>query len=202
MPRPRVHALEDVLDAAERLLVEQGRAQLTVRSLADHSGVSNGSIYHGFGSLETVIAAAWLRRAQQFLALQAAAVQQALADGHHLGAVQAAADAPARLVEGNPSAARLLVTLSREDLLDDAVAASVAADLRTLDASLASTLRRLAQAVYGREDPGAVDVITLCVVRLPAAMLFGQIRTGRVHPHTRTQLAAAVQAVLDVGPPN
>ena len=145
MPRPRVHALEDVLDAAERLLVEQGRAQLTVRSLADHSGVSNGSIYHGFGSLETVIAAAWLRRAQQFLALQGAAVQQALADGHHLGAVQAAADAPARLVEGNPSAARLLVTLSREDLLDDAVAASVAAELRTLDAYLASTLRRLAQ---------------------------------------------------------
>jgi hypothetical protein len=39
------------------------------------------------------------------------------------------------------------------------------------------------------------------VVRLPAALLFGDIRTGRVRPHTRAQLAAAVGAVLDCGPP-
>src|SRR3954449_12000918 len=81
MARPRVHAPDAVLDAAEELLVERGRAQLTIRALAERSGASNGSIYHAFGSLETVVGAAWLRRARQFLTLQATAVEQALAAG-------------------------------------------------------------------------------------------------------------------------
>ena len=59
MPRPRVHSPDAVLDAAEELLVERGRAQLTVRALAERSGTSNGSIYHAFDSLETVVATAW-----------------------------------------------------------------------------------------------------------------------------------------------
>src|SRR5687767_15690010 len=81
MARPRVHAPDAVLDAAEELLAQRGRAQLTIRVLAERSGASNGSIYHAFGSLETVVGSAWLRRAHQFLALQGAAVDEALAAG-------------------------------------------------------------------------------------------------------------------------
>jgi AcrR family transcriptional regulator len=202
MPRPRVHAPDAVLDAVEELLVERGRAQLTIRALAERSGASNGSIYHAFGSLETVVAAAWLRRARQFLTLQATAVEQALADGDGRRAVQAAADAPARLADDDLRAAQLLVALQRDDLLTDAVAASVAEDLRALDATLAATLRRLAGAVWERGDAAAVDAVTVCVVRLPAALLFGEIRRGLVRPHTRAQLAAAVGAVLECGPPS
>jgi AcrR family transcriptional regulator len=202
MARPRVHAPDAVLDAAEELLVERGRAQLTIRLLAERSGASNGSIYHAFGSLETVVGAAWLRRARQFLTLQATAVEQALAAGDGRRAVQAAADAPARLADEDLRAAQLLVALQRDDVLTDAVAAPVAEDLRALDTTLAATLRRLARAVWDRGDAAAVDVVTVCVVRLPAALLFGEIRTGRVRPHTRAQLAAAVGAVLDCGPPH
>ena len=202
MPRPRVHAPDAVLDAAEELLVERGRAQLTIRALAERSGASNGSIYHSFGSLETVVGAAWLRRAHQFLALQRAAVDEALAGGDAWRAVQAAADAPARLADADLRAAQLLVALQRDDLLTDAVAPPVAGDLRALDGTLAATLRRLARAVWDRGDAAAVDVVTVCVVRLPAALLFGEIRTGPVRPHTRAQLAAAVGAVLDCGPPH
>jgi AcrR family transcriptional regulator len=202
MPRPQVHAPDAVFDAAEELLVERGRAALTVRALAQRSGASNGSIYHAFGSLETVVAAAWLRRAQRFLALQSAAVNDALATGGGRRAVQAAADAPARLAEEDLRAAQLVVTLRRDDLLTDAVAPAVADGLRALDAALVDTLRLLARAVWDRGDAAAVDVITTCVVRLPAALLFGEIRAGRVRPHTRAQLAAAVGAVLDCGPPS
>jgi len=202
MPRPQVHAPDAVLDAAEELLVEQGRAALTIRALAQRSGASNGSIYHAFGSLETVAAAAWLRRAQRFLALQTAAVNDALAGGGGPCAVQAAADAPARLAEENLRAAQLVVTVRRDDLLTDAVAPAVADGLRALDVALVDTLRLLARAVWNRADAAAVDVITSCVVRLPAALLFGEIRAGRVRPHTRAQLAAAVGAVLDCGPPS
>jgi AcrR family transcriptional regulator len=199
MARPRLHAPEAVLDAAEELLVERGRARLTVRALAERSGASNGSIYHAFGSLETVAGAAWLRRARQFLDLQRAAVAEAGADGR--AAVQAAADAPARLAAQELRAARLLFRLQRDELLTDAVAPEVADGLRALDAALLDTLRRLARAAFDREDGGAVAVVTTCVVRLPTALLLPEIRGGRVRPHTREQLAAAVGAVVDLGPP-
>jgi hypothetical protein len=114
--------------------------------------------------------------------------------------VQAAADVPAVLAERDPTAARLLVTLNRDDVLTDAVAPPVVDRLRALDDALIDTLRALARGVWDRDDAAAVDVVTTCVVRLPAALLFPEIRAGRVRPLTRAQLAAAVGAVLDCGP--
>jgi AcrR family transcriptional regulator len=197
MARPRLHPPEALLDAAEELVIERGRAHLTVRALADRAGASNGSIYHAFGSVENVVAATWLHRARQFLEVQRTAVEAQLAAGNARGAVQAAADAPARLHEIEPSAARLLTELRRNDLLTDAVPDAVAADLRGLDRDLAAILRRLARSVWDRTDRTAVEVVTTCVVRLPVALLFPEIRAGRVQPRTRRHLAAAVGAVLD-----
>jgi hypothetical protein len=141
-----------------------------------------------------------LRRAQQFLALQRSAVDEALASGDGRRAVRAAADGPAVLAEQDLRAAQLLVNLNRDDVLTDAVAPVVADRLRALDAELVDTLRVLARGVWGRGDAAAVDVITTCVVRFPAALLFPEIRAGRVRPLTRAQIAAAVGAVLDCGP--
>ena len=143
-----------------------------------------------FGSLETVAGSAWLRRAEQFLAR-----------GNARGAVQAAADSPARLADHDLRAAQLLVVLNRDDVLTDAVAPPVADRLRPLDAALVDTLRLLARGVWERADAVAVDVVTTCVVGLPAALLFPGIRAGRVRPQTRIQLAAALGAVLDCGLP-
>lgn len=203
MPRPRVHATDAVLDAAEELLAEQGRAGLTVRTLALRAGVSNGSIYHAFGSVDTVVASTWLRRARQFLELQRAAVDTELQTGDDAAAhraVLAAADSPAQLAEQDLPAARLLTAMDRDDLLTDAVAPAVAADLRALDGELAVLLRRLAAATWQRTDRATVEAMTTCVVRLPTALLFGEIRGGQVRPVVRAQLAAAVRGVLSVGP--
>jgi AcrR family transcriptional regulator len=199
MARPRLHAPDALLDAAERLVVEEGRGGLTVRALAGRTGASNGSIYHAFGSVENVVARAWLRRAGQFLELQRDAVDAELATGDGRRAVQAAADAPARLAERDPRAATLLTVLTRDDVLAAKLPEPVVADLRALDGELVATLRRLAAAVYDRTDRAAVDVITTCVVTLPAALLFPEIRAGNVRPLSRRQLAAAVGAVLDCG---
>lgn len=197
MARPRVHAPEALLDAAEELVIERGRASLTVRALADRTGASNGSIYHAFGSVEHVVASAWLHRAQQFLEVQRTAVDAELAAGDAVRAVQAAADAPARLHAVEPSAARLLTVLRRDDVITDGLPEAVAADLRGLDRDVAAVLRRLARAVWDRADRAAVGVVTTCVVRLPSALLFPGIRAGRVSPLARRRLAAAVAAVLD-----
>ena len=99
MPRPKQLDPERVLDAVEELLAEGGRAAVTIRALGERAGASNGSIYHSFGSLDAVLGRAWLRRAEQFLALQRAAVDEALALDDPVRAVQAAADTTAVLAE-------------------------------------------------------------------------------------------------------
>jgi AcrR family transcriptional regulator len=198
MARPRLHSADAVLDAAEEIVVAEGRRQLTVRALAQRAGASNGSIYHAFGSVETVVASAWLRRAERFLALLRAAVDAELAvAGPDVGrrALLAAADTPARLADDDLRAAQLLTSLTRDEVLTDAVAASVADRLRALDGELRDTFRLLATALGERAD--AFEMVTTCVVRLPAALLFPEIRAGRVPSLSRRQLAAAVGAVLD-----
>jgi AcrR family transcriptional regulator len=46
---------EALLDAAERLLVEQGYSGITSRALAAEAGVNNGLVHYYFGSMEEVL---------------------------------------------------------------------------------------------------------------------------------------------------
>ncbi|RBY91463.1 TetR/AcrR family transcriptional regulator [Blastococcus sp. TBT05-19] len=197
MARPRLRTADELLDAAEALVVDSGRGGLTVRALSARTGASNGSVYHAFGDLESLLASTWLRRARQYLALLRQSVDADLLAGEGRRAVLAAADTPARLAEQDLRAARLLTALTRDDVLTDGVAEPVASDLRALDQELGEVLRALARAVRDRAGRAAVDVVTTCVVRLPAALLFPEIRAGRVRSLARRQLAAAVGAVLD-----
>ncbi|MGY1617199.1 hypothetical protein ACI797_10685 [Geodermatophilus sp. SYSU D00691] len=126
----------------------------------------------------------------QFLAVQSAAAAR---EPDAVRAVQAAADAPARFAERELAAARQLVSVRRDDLLTDALPTDLAADLRALDGRLVDLLRQLARGLW--------EVVTTCVVRLPEALLFPDIRAGCVRELTRAQLSAAVAAVLGCGPP-
>src|SRR4029450_10602282 len=51
----RRQAVDALLDAAERLLVEQGHAVITTRSLAERAGVNHGLVHYYFGSMEEVM---------------------------------------------------------------------------------------------------------------------------------------------------
>ncbi|WP_406692280.1 helix-turn-helix domain-containing protein [Saccharopolyspora sp. ID03-671] len=207
MARPRVHDLDRVLDVAERLVAESGPERLTVRALAAESGVPNGAIYHGFGSLAALRGKLWLRAAIDFLDLQTDLIDRALREAGESAAVNAlvaAADAPTVFAERRPSAARLLMTVSREQLLGPELPAELADSLLDLDRRLVSeVLRRLATELWGRGDGGAVDVITTCVVDLPTALLrraFDQPAPVRISTDLRTRLEAAVRAVAQHEP--
>lgn len=78
MPRPRIHSVEDLLDATERIAVQDGPAAVTVRAVSQATGISNGAIYHAFGSRGGMVGHAWLRAAQRFLDMQRDAVDGAL----------------------------------------------------------------------------------------------------------------------------
>ena len=50
MPRPQVYDRDAMLDAAEELAVEGGVTAVTIRAVSERAGISNGAIYHAFGS--------------------------------------------------------------------------------------------------------------------------------------------------------
>ncbi|RSN16527.1 TetR family transcriptional regulator [Streptomyces sp. WAC 05977] len=199
MPRPRVHDLDRLLDAAERLVVEAGAQGVTVRSLATAAGVSNGTIYHAFGSLGALLARVWLRAAGEFLDLQTELADQA---EDPAAAVVAAASAPALFADRRPQAARLLITVKKEHLLGPQVPDDLAGDLLALDKRLIALLVRLAGLLWDRQDAQAVEVLTTCVVDLPTALFRRAFTAGEpISEDSRTRLAAAVRAILLLPPP-
>ncbi|MET7303077.1 helix-turn-helix domain-containing protein [Embleya sp. NPDC005575] len=209
MPRPRVHDLDRLLDVAERLVADGGPERFTVRALAVASGVSNGAIYHAFGSLPVLLGQVWSRAAGDFLDLQVELVDAVRSDGPESGvrAVVAAASAPAVFADRRPEAARLLMGVRREQLLGPEVPQESAEALFALDKRVLALLTRLARGLWGRADGPNVEVVTLCVVDLPTAVfrreLTGPVVDGRprVGADSRERLAAAVRAVLALPPP-
>lgn len=202
MPRPRVYEPDRVLDAVESLAVASGPAAVTIRAISAAVGVSNGALYHTFGSRSGLMGRAWLRAGRRFLAVQNDLVDKALSTTGPqapVAAVVAAADAPAVFAEQHPDSSKLLLTVSREDLLDSDLPDDVAIELRDLDRLLVGLLIRLAVNLWGRKDARAVDTITTCIVDLPTAILLRRDRLA--NPTAREHLRASVRAVLDVGPP-
>ena len=53
--RPRRAAEDNLLDAAERLLVEVGHAGITTRRVAEEAGVNHGLVHYYFGSIENLL---------------------------------------------------------------------------------------------------------------------------------------------------
>jgi AcrR family transcriptional regulator len=190
MPRPQVYDRDAMLDAAEELAVVGGVKAVTIRAVSDRAGISNGAIYHAFGSRGGLVGRAWVRAARRFLALQQRAVD---AEDQPVRAVVAAADAPAVFSERYPSSARLVLGTPREELIGEAPA-EVQAELRALDTDLRDLLIRLSIAMWDRKDAASVALIEDCVVGLPTGLML-----RRPMPPTddaRRRLAAAVQAIL------
>lgn len=190
MPRPQVYDRDAMLDAAEELAAVGGVKAVTIRAVSDRAGISNGAIYHAFGSRAGLVGRAWVRAARRFLAVQQRAVD---AEDQPVRAVVAAADAPAAFSERYPSSARLLLGTRREELIG-AAPAEVQAELRALDTDLRALLIRLSMAMWDRRDAASVALIEDCVVGLPTGLML-----RRPMPPTddaRRRLAAAVQAIL------
>src|ERR1700756_3643534 len=106
--RPRVYDQDQILDAVEQLAVESGSAAVTIRAISAAIGVSNGAIYHTFGSRAGLAGRAWLRAGHRFLGTQSELIDSALCapDGGGVAAVVAAADAPAVFAEEHPHSSR------------------------------------------------------------------------------------------------
>jgi AcrR family transcriptional regulator len=68
----RERALQAFLDAAERLLIEVGYAQISTRRLAEEAGANAGLVHYYFGSMEEVFVRALERFTERLIARQRA----------------------------------------------------------------------------------------------------------------------------------
>ncbi|MFD3546950.1 TetR/AcrR family transcriptional regulator [Streptomyces sp. NPDC058655] len=107
--------VEQVLDAALGLYAASGEAGLALGAITKASGVSSGSIYHHFGSLDGVVAALAQRSLQQLLETLVAALSRA---GDARSGIRAVVLAYLDFVRVHPDAARLVhsVTADREGM--------------------------------------------------------------------------------------
>ncbi|MEU7855499.1 helix-turn-helix domain-containing protein [Nonomuraea sp. NPDC049141] len=209
MARPRTHDLDQLLDVAERLVADGGPERFTVRALAEASGVSNGAIYHAFGSLPVLLGRLWMRAAGEFLDLQVELVDAVQGGDREtaIAAVVAAAGAPAVFADRRPAAVRMLMAVRRDQLLGPQVPDELAEEMFALDQRLVALLVRLARGLWGRADGASVEVITLCVVDLPTAVfrraLTEPSADGRpvIGSDSRERLEAAVRGALTLPPP-
>lgn len=185
-----------MLDAAESLAVEAGPAGVTTRAVAAAAGISNGAIYHNFGSRTDLVARTWLRAARRFLDVQTELVDAALADtaADPVDAVVAAAQAPAVFYERRRQSAQLVWRVQRDQLLGPDLPVSLAAELKDLDRQLIDLMVRLSSHLWDRRDGAAVDAITVCIVDLPTAIILSRNRIS--NSWARDRLSAAVRAVL------
>jgi AcrR family transcriptional regulator len=202
MPRPRLHEPDRILDAVESIAVRSGPAAVTIRGVSAAVGVSNGALYHAFGSRSGLLGHAWLRAGRRFLTVQNTLVDQALLEADPqapAAAVVAAADAPVVFAGQYPESAELLLTVRRKELVGSNLPEEIASEISDLNRLLIGLMIRLAVNLWDRKDALAVDTITTCIVDLPTAILLQRKRLGSAT--ARAHLRAAVRAVLDVGPP-
>jgi AcrR family transcriptional regulator len=191
MPRPRIHDPEAILDVAESLVAASGPAAVTIRAVSDAVGVSNGALYHEFGSRSGLLTRAWLRAAHR---LQTVLRELVDASGPGTAAIAAAAEASVMLAARHPSSAALLLQTRRDEVLGTEPPTEVqGAEKRLVDVMI-----QLADDAWGRRDRAAVDTVTTCIVDLPTAILLQRNRFA--DPTARQQLRAAVAAVLAIGP--
>lgn len=199
MGRPRQYDLEDLLAHARDLWIERGVDGLTIRALSSASGASNGAVYHAFGSRDGLLARVWAEEAGRFLAFQRDRVAEAMRAGGAISALVAAALAPAAYAKDNEDGARLLLTVTADDLLTSELDAEGRTQLVGLQEELGMLLVELAEALWDRRDRAAVTTVRHCVVTLPGTLLLKA--EGITDPLARHSLEHAVRGIASVSPP-
>ena len=184
-----------ILDAARTLVLEEGAGGATVGAIASASGAPIGSIYHAFGSRDTLLAQLWIRavRRSQRRFLEALEKGSDPLDG-----AVAAALSIYDFARDEPGDARLLASLRREDLIQMPLPAEVASELAELNRPIEEAIGALARRLFGRVSRERVEQTALAVFDLPYGALRRHLVSGKRPPAAlRPPLARAVRAALD-----
>jgi AcrR family transcriptional regulator len=192
--RRGVRSREVVLDAAERVMAEQGYDAASVSRIVQEAGIPISSVYHYFGSKEGVLLAVMERGAQRFFADLPLPEPTVGAPDEHL---QAMASATIEALERHPNFLRLLIVFAAQPPeAGDGQVHEVVGRVREM---ALQRLRVQIAAAYG-DDPG--DATTDQLARFALATIDGAFIARQTDPgasldRTLKPFAAAIGAVRD-----
>lgn len=140
MARPRVIEQDDILDAAENVVLREGAARLTLDAVATEAGISKASVIYDFKTKQALIKAVIERRvaAEEAKINAASETVQVGPDQHMKARIQAARDSRADRAQASV-AIHLCAALAQDDDL--------------LSAVQQSHLKQIEAAIEGSDDP-------------------------------------------------
>jgi AcrR family transcriptional regulator len=190
VPRPRLHATEDLLDAAAALAAVNGPGGVTMGAVAEAAGAPSGTLYHRFGNRAGLLAEVWLRTVTGFQAGYLEALEKE-------PVIEACVAAALHVVAWSRQHPRELRILLRGPAGFEVAAAP--ADVRSrIDAAqhrLEDAWRRAAARLPGSEED-ALDVVVLATVELPNAIARRHLRTGVIPARVDVLLERSVRAIV------
>ncbi|WP_341975553.1 TetR/AcrR family transcriptional regulator [Microbacterium sp. LTA6] len=190
MPRPSRFTTDDVLDAALRAVVENGR-DATISMIADRMGGPVGSIYHRFGSREEILVRLWLRCIRRF---QAGFIRAAEEQDDAFEALLACAVSIPRFCAENPDEAVGLSLYRQELLLATLPSGALRDEVAELNIGVIGLMTRLARRQYP-DAQDAVERVDLAIRVIPYGIVRGLL--GRPIPALiEPAVIAAAKAVL------
>ncbi|MGK8558535.1 TetR/AcrR family transcriptional regulator [Nocardia gipuzkoensis] len=192
MAPPRKHDTDVILDAARTLVLADGPRAASVSAIAEASGAPVGTLYHRFGNRNGVLTAAWLRALRRFQDRTLAAAEES----DPIEAGVAMARAALRFGRELPQDARLLLNLRPSDLLDGGPDAEFNATLAEMNAPLIEHLRRITDALFGRDGEREIDAVTRAIVDLPYAALRRHAHAPSLPEWLEDDVTAAARTLL------
>ena len=193
MPRPELHPTDSILDAARRVILEEGLGAATVAAIAQSSGAPVGSIYHRFGSVDALLAEMWIRAVRRSQARFAEAADRS----DPLEAAVAAALSVYDFCVDHPADGRLLLSFRPEDLAAGRIEPTQRSELERLNEPVQAVVTDLARRLYGRVSRRSLDRVLMAVFDLPHGAVRRPLANGEtLSPQRREAVEAAVRAVL------
>lgn len=194
MPRRALHSEEAILDAARRIVCDQGPRAATVGAIARVSAAPTGSIYHRFRSVDELLARLWLRAVRRFHA----AVLAAAADGVAIERAVRAARANYDFCLTEREDAQLLAAFNAQDLIDRLPPGSdLRGELARVNDPILREVRGTATAIFGTGRRAAADLVLAAVVDVPYALARHHVHGGGSPTRERREaVEVAARAIL------
>jgi AcrR family transcriptional regulator len=183
---------EAVLDAAERLMAEQGYEAATVAALVEAAGIPASSIYHYFGSKEGVLLAVMERGAERFFAEVPELDRRVGTQREHLRAL---VDVVAATLDRHPAFLRILVVMAAQPV--DAGEGEVHRVVNRVRELALRRLRTQIRVVFGLDPAGdgADHLARFALAAFDGAFVAHQSRPEVGIGHLLQHLPAALIAV-------
>jgi AcrR family transcriptional regulator len=162
---------ELVLDAAERLIAQNGYGSATVAALVEEAGIPPSSVYHYFESKEGILLAVMERGAERFFDALPDFDARRGSQAEHLGAL---VDAATETLERNPNFLRILIVMATQPV--NASGGEVHRVVERVRELALQRLRDQMQIVFGlnRDSAGADELARFALAAFDGAFVAQQ----------------------------